>query len=140
MPPSDFQVTYSKHSGSLAPQFQAGYRIQVGPGLSGGVTFTLGYGETQWAEPFSVADIAFARLHAMVVQHQVLYRDWPAAPAAPGSPAARIEVVADGRLVSSPERPDPVGARIISDIGTFLEGLVAPEVWGVFQERCRTRT
>lgn len=92
--PSDFELTYEWHAGSIPPPYHYEYLIHVNADGRGEIEYRLGYGrEEVWKEPLNVPMSALEGGYGMMVRVGVMSRQWSQkhSPAVGGSREAYIK-------------------------------------------------
>ncbi len=135
--PSDFTIGYVWQEGSVPPPYHYEYVIRIDPEGRGEIVFYPDYPSHDapcWVEAFSVAEASLNELHALIVEHDLLHRDWPEARERTiGGSQEWLEIVSDGESVRLPSRAS-------GDEGTFaiyalIRGLVPKAMWKVLMSR-----
>ncbi len=129
--PPDFAVAYAWLEGSVPPPYHYEYTIRVEPAGDCQIVFYPDYpahDPPRWVEAFPVSDAMMDELHALIVRHGLLHKQWPVSQnEAVGGSQEWLEIVADGEAVRLPSRAST--DEDVKAVYAFIRGLVPKATW-----------
>lgn len=132
--PSDLNIYYEWHEGSMPPPDHFSYAIQITAAGKGTIIFRPDYpGDKtpEWTEIFFVQEKEIRALLILLKRHGLFNRHWrEKEDYEVGDSWKILRVKANGKKYGIPARPDVRDTKGIQDIYKFIQNLVPDKIWG----------
>jgi hypothetical protein len=131
--PSDFNLVYEWHEGSLPPPYHYEYTITLGPDGQGQIEMLPDYASDRtphWTETFSVTPAAFDQFYRLLSDKGLFTQRWQAMSDTPvGGGSESLLVTAHGRQISIPPYVILLQTAAAEDMATATRALVPQSLW-----------
>lgn len=134
--PSDFELVFFWHTGSLPPPYDYGYEIRLGPDISGKFNYWSSSGRGEFSRDLTVNTEQLADLYSYLFENGLLRNRWEDGDPIDGAPVTLISVIAGGKSYNIPEISEISESEraAVSDLMEKIKSLVLPEIWEEAEE------